>query len=134
MNHLDDIRHATILLVDDTPENLGVLEHALREEGFTVLVARDGESGLAKAQYACPDIILLDIIMPGLDGFATCAGLKADARTKEIPVIFMTVLTETVDKVKGFEVGGVDYVTKPLDHVEVLARVTTHLTMGRLRQ
>lgn len=135
MEYFNEHQHATILLVDDTPGNLGVLDHALRDQGFTVLVARDGESGLAKAQYAHPDLILLDVMMPGgMDGFTTCTQLKADPGTQDIPVIFMTALTDTVDKVKGFEAGGVDYVTKPLQHAEVLARVQTHLTLRNIRQ
>jgi len=135
MNHLDDIQQAaTILIVDDKPANLGVLEHALREQGYTILVARDGESGLAKAQYAHPDLILLDVMMPGIDGFETCRHLKANEATKDIPVIFMTALSDTVDKVRGFEAGGVDYVTKPLQHAEVLARVQTHLALRNIRQ
>lgn len=121
---LNDYR---ILVVDDNPTNLGVIVDFLEEHGFEILVALDGEDGLETAQEAQPDLILLDVMMPGIDGFETCRRLKAEADTHEIPVIFMTALTSTEDKVRGFEVGAVDYVTKPIQHEEVLARVTTHL-------
>lgn len=122
----------TILIVDDNPTNLGVLSDYLRDSGFRILVARSGESALKKVKYATPDLILLDVMMPGLNGFETCRRLKADETTKEIPVIFMTALAEPEDKVEGFRVGGVDYVIKPLHHAEVLARVTTHLRLRDL--
>ncbi|MBA3530655.1 MAG: hybrid sensor histidine kinase/response regulator [Ardenticatenales bacterium] len=128
----------TILIVDDNPTNLGVLTDYLKEFGFTILNARDGEMGLKRAALTRPDIILLDVMMPGMDGFETCRRLKANSETQEIPVIFMTALTTTEDKVLGFEVGAVDYVTKPVQQAEVLARVTTHLRlrdlMRRLQQ
>ena len=89
-------------------------------------------SAIEKAEYAHPDIILLDVLMPGIDGFETCRRLKAEVSTKDIPVIFMTALSETVDKVKGFQLGAVDYITKPVQYEEVLARVTTHLTLRNL--
>ena len=103
----------TILLVDDMPTNLDILVACLSEEGFDVSVAKDGESALEGIDHERPDIILLDVMMPGMDGFETCRRLKAKPETKDIPVIFMTSLSDTVDKVKGFEVGGVDYVVKP---------------------
>ncbi|MBD3562485.1 PAS domain S-box protein, partial [Planktothrix sp. FACHB-1355] len=118
-----------ILIVDDTPTNLGVLFDLLADSGFKVLVAQDGESAIQKVEYARPDLILLDVLMPGIDGFETCCRLKASQSTKDIPVIFMTALTETVDKVKGLRLGAVDYITKPFQHEEVLARVTTHLSI-----
>ncbi|ETW94447.1 MAG: transcriptional regulator [Candidatus Entotheonella factor] len=96
-------------------------------------MARDGENALEQLQHTLPDLILLDVKMPGIDGFETCRRLKASERTHDIPVIFMTALTDTVDKVQGFQAGAVDYVTKPIDHEEVLARVTTHLTLRRLQ-
>ncbi|PSM47055.1 histidine kinase [Chroococcidiopsis sp. CCALA 051] len=122
----------TILVVDDTPTNLEILFDFLTNYGFKILIAEDGESALQKAAYASPDLILLDILMPGIDGFETCSRLKASESTREIPVIFMTALSETADKVKGLQVGAVDYVTKPLQHEEVLARVQTHLRLRSL--
>jgi len=124
----------TILIVDDTPANLGVLFDLLSTAGFDVLVAEDGASAIERAAYARPALILLDILMPGMDGFATCATLKERADTREIPVIFMSALSETDQKVHGFHLGAVDYVTKPFQHEEVLARVTTHLTLYQLQQ
>lgn len=126
-------KQPVILIVDDNPDNLGVLFELLGENNFQVLVAEDGESALTQAEYVHPDLILLDILLPDMDGFTTCQHLKARAETKEIPVIFMSALTDTVDKVKGFQLGAVDYITKPFQHHEVLARVTTHLTLQRLK-
>ena len=125
---------ATVLIVDDTPANISVLLESLNQEGLEVLVARDGESALEQASYARPDLILLDVMMPGLDGFETCRRLKVEQATRDIPVIFMTALAETGDKVRGFEVGAVDYVTKPFQQREVLARVATHLELAHLRR
>lgn len=122
----------TILVVDDTPTNLEVLFDFLNEAGFKVLFAEDGESALAKASYATPDLILLDILMPGMDGFETCRRLKANEITQSIPVIFLTALNDTVDKVKGFTLGAVDFITKPLQYEEVVARVKTHLRLQAL--
>jgi DNA-binding NtrC family response regulator len=123
----------TVLVVDDTPTNVGVLLEMLGREGCRVLVARDGDSALEQAQYATPDLILLDVMMPGIDGFETCRRLKRNARTSDVPVIFMTALGDLEDKVKGFDAGGCDYVVKPFDHEEVLARVRTHLRLEALR-
>ena len=123
----------TILIVDDTPANISVLLDYLHQQGFKVLVARDGLRALEQVKHARPDLILLDMVMPGLDGFETCRRLKAEADTEAIPVIFMTTLSDTTDKMRGFEVGAVDYVIKPFQHEEVLARVTTHLTVRRLQ-
>lgn len=125
-------RDYSILIVDDTLVNLGVVVDYLESYGFGIRVARNGETALKRAQYDPPDIILLDILMPGLDGFETCRRLKAINTTKDIPVIFMTSLTSIEDKVKGFEAGAVDYVTKPLNQAEVLARVKTHLRLRDL--
>lgn len=119
----------TILIVDDNPTNLGVIADYLETYGFEIMIARDGEDALEKAQLLPPDLILLDVIMPGMDGFTTCQHLKAKEATQDIPVIFMTALVETENKVKGFEMGAVDYVTKPLHQEEVLARVMTHLRL-----
>lgn len=128
------VSEQTILIVDDNPTNIGVLADYLEEHGFVILVARDGVSGLDKAAYARPDLILLDVMMPGVDGFEVCRRLKTDAATQNIPVIFMTALANVENKVKGFQVGAVDYVTKPLQQEEVLARVTTHLKIRSLTQ
>ena len=121
-----------ILIVDDTLTNLEVLFGCLTDAGFRILVAEDGASAIENAKYGVPDLILLDILMPGVDGFETCRRLKADEATAEIPVIFMTALTETVDKVKGFSLGAVDYITKPFQQEEVLARVQTHVNLRYL--
>ncbi len=126
--------NSIILIVDDNPDNLSVLFELLSAYHFEVLVAEDGESALSQAEYARPDLILLDILMPNMDGFMTCQRLKANPSTQQIPVIFMSALTETEEKVKGFQLGGVDFVTKPLQHEEVLARINTHLTLTRLKQ
>jgi two-component system, sensor histidine kinase and response regulator len=124
----------TILIVDDTPANLGVLVECLSGAGFALLVAEDGEDALALAENAAPDLVLLDVMMPGMDGFETCRRLKAREQTRDVPVIFMTALTDTSEKVKAFQAGAVDYVTKPIQHEEALARIQTHLTIRRLRQ
>ena len=121
-----------ILIVDDTPINLGVVVNYLESYGFGIRIARSGETALKRVKYNRPDIILLDILMPGMDGFETCRRLKASKATRDIPVIFMTSLTGAEDKVKGFEAGAVDYVTKPLHQEEVLARVKTHLRLQDL--
>ncbi len=123
-----------VLIIDDNPNNLGVIADYLDEYGFRILVALDGEEGITKASYARPDIILLDVMMPMMDGFETCQRLKKIEETKDIPIIFMTALSSTEDKVKGFAVGAVDYVTKPIQQEEVLARVTTHLKIRDLTQ
>lgn len=120
---------ATILLVDDTPDILEMLSYCLETAGFRVLMAEDGASALQIALSELPDLILLDVVMPDLDGFAVCARLKAQASTKEIPIIFLTGRSETVDKVRGFKSGGVDYITKPTEHDELLARIQTHLNL-----
>jgi len=120
---------ATILIVDDTPTNLGVMVGHLEAQGYRVLIAQDGEEGLQRAELTHPDVILLDVMMPGLSGFDVCRKLKSRSSTREIPVIFMTSLTETRDKVAGFAAGAVDYVTKPLQADEVIARIDTHLKL-----
>ena len=122
-----------ILIVDDTPDNLLVLFSYLEEKGYKVLLAEDGESALQIAQSKAPDLILLDVLMPDIDGFETCRRLKAKSSTKDIPVIFLTALSETVNKVQGFKLGGVDYITKPSEQEEVLVRIQTHLNLQRMR-
>jgi diguanylate cyclase (GGDEF)-like protein len=129
-----DCKNFTILIVDDNSTNLRVAVIYLEESGFTVLVAQDGESALKRAKSARPHLVLLDVIMPGIDGFETCRRLKADEQTKDIPVIFLTALSNTEDKVKGFEFGAIDYVTKPIQKDELLARITTHLRIQALTQ
>ena len=124
----------TLLIVDDNPTNLGVLTDYLEEHGFEILSAEDGYAGIEIAQFAQPDMILLDVMMPGIDGFETCRRLKVDEKTQSIPVIFMTALESTKDKVNGFKVGGVDYITKPVQQEEVLARISTHLRIQALTQ
>ena len=131
---LIDYQSYSILIIDDNPTNLRVAVDYLEDHGFEIMVARNGKMGLKRARYAQPDLILLDVRMPNIDGFETCRRLKANAKTKDIPVIFMTALTSTEDKVKGFAVGAVDYVTKPIQHEEVLARITTHLTIRNLQK
>ncbi|GAK55026.1 response regulator receiver sensor signal transduction histidine kinase [Candidatus Vecturithrix granuli] len=125
---------SVILLVDDDPDNLHVLLEALDESRFRTLVALDGESALRQIDYIQPDLILLDVMLPGIDGFETCLRIKQHEEYKNIPVIFMTALAETISKVRGFQVGGVDYITKPVDVAEVLVRVDTHLTIRRLQK
>lgn len=122
-----------VLVVDDNPNTLSLLFDALEEAQFKVLIAEDGKSVLKRIKYLKPDIILLDVMMPEMDGFETCQHLKANEYSKNIPIIFMTALTETVDKVKGFEIGAVDYITKPIQIDEVLVRLKTHLTIHNLQ-
>src|SRR5207245_479952 len=124
----------TILIVDDMPANLGVLTSHLERQGYMAVVAQGGEEGIERARFVRPDLILLDVMMPGLDGFETCRQLKATPATRDIPVVFMTALSDTSDKLTGFAVGGLDYVTKPLDGAEVLARIDTPLTLYGLRE
>ncbi len=121
--------HGTILIVDDNPANLDVLSDFLDSSGFEVLVAQDGYSAIDKVNYAPPHLILLDIMMPGIDGFETCRRLKGNSETQEIPIIFTSALADTVDKVKGLSLGAVDYITKPFQQEEVLARVRLHLKL-----
>jgi DNA-binding NarL/FixJ family response regulator len=127
-------RHANlvVLIVDDVPENLAVLHDALDESGYTVLVANNGMAALERARQTVPDVILLDALMPGIDGFETCRRLRADIATRTIPIIFMTGLTETEHVVAAFSAGGTDYVTKPVRQSEVLARIGAHVQTARL--
>ena len=121
-----DLRGRTILIVDDIPANLAIAVNYLEDNDFNVLVAQDGKEGLGRAQLVKPDLILLDVMMAGLDGFQTCRRLKSIEGTRDIPVIFMTALNDTSDKIKAFAVGAVDYVSKPLQVEELLARIRTH--------
>lgn len=124
----------TLLIVDDIPENIGVLFRFLSSAGFKVLVAQNGEQALEMFDFIIPDLILLDVMMPGIDGFEVCHILKSQEKTWNIPVIFMTALSDTIDKVKGFNLGATDYVTKPIQQEEVLARIHVHLKLHKLQQ
>jgi len=126
----------TILIVDDSAVSTTVLSHFLTLNDFKVLVERSGDEALQFMNSASskPDLILLDVMMPGISGFETCKELKKNTKTQEIPIIFMTALSDTGDKIKAFELGAVDYVTKPFQQEEVLARINTHLTLCRLQQ
>jgi len=122
-----------ILLVDDNPNNLKVLSEAIQGHGWKALIAIDGESAIEQVEYAAPDLIVLDVMMPGgIDGFETCRRLKANSTTQSIPVIFMTALSDSIDKVKGLEIGAVDYITKPFQQEEVIARLKLHLKISHL--
>ncbi|HMR65751.1 MAG TPA: response regulator, partial [Anaerolineae bacterium] len=133
MNH-SPAKQGRILIIDDEPTNLAVLFQYLDQHGYEVFVAENGKSGLGRIQPARPDIILLDVLMPGIDGFETCQRLKENAETRSIPVIFMTALSDTAHKVKGFQVGAVDFVTKPFQYEELLMRLKTHLTIVNLQR
>lgn len=124
----------TVLIVDDSPETLRMLTDALDGAGMTVMVALDGASALRIGEQIVPDIILLDAMMPGMDGFETCRRLKREAQLAGVPVIFMTGLAETEHIVCGLEAGGVDYVAKPIVIAEMLARIKVHLANARLTQ
>ncbi|MGD1918510.1 MAG: diguanylate cyclase domain-containing protein, partial [Pleurocapsa sp.] len=123
-----------ILIVDDTPDNLQLLLLYLKNAGYKILIAQDGKRAIKTAAFYQPDLILLDVMMPGLDGFSTCSHLKNKASTKDIPIIFMTALAETENKIRGFELGAVDYITKPINQDELLARIKTHLSLQDLQQ
>jgi sigma-B regulation protein RsbU (phosphoserine phosphatase) len=129
-----DAPKADILIVDDTPANLRLLSQMLAEQGYQVRPVPDGPLALAATQAEPPDLILLDIRMPEMDGYQVCEHLKADAQTRDIPIIFISALDATQDKVRAFTVGGVDYVTKPFQFEEVLARVETHLALRKLQK
>ncbi|MGB7413651.1 MAG: response regulator, partial [Thermosynechococcaceae cyanobacterium] len=122
----------TVLIVDDNPTNLEVLSQTLIRDGFQVAVAIDGESAIEQVEYDQPALILLDIMMPGIDGFETCSRLRGNPKTQDIPIIFMTALSGTENKVKGFNLGAVDYITKPFQQEEVLARVRVQLKLSQL--
>lgn len=134
MNHSQHSQLASILIVDDTPANLQLLSEMLSQRGYKVRSMPNGQLALESARTLLPDLILLDIMMPGLNGYQVCEQLKANAQICDIPVIFLSALNETVDKVKAFTVGGIDYITKPFQVEEVLARVQTHLSLRQLHQ
>jgi two-component system NtrC family sensor kinase len=125
---------ATILVVDDNPANLNLLSNLLREHGYDVRPAISGVLALKMVGLELPDLILLDVKMPEMDGYEVCRHLNADERTREIPVIFLSALREAIDKVGAFSVGGVDYITKPFQFEEVLARVGTHISLRSMQK
>jgi DNA-binding NarL/FixJ family response regulator len=131
MAALDRMNSDIVLIVDDVPDNLALLHDALDEAGYTVLVATNGESALQRARQSRPDVILLDAVMPGMDGFEVARRIKADFATQNIPIIFMTGLTETESVVAAFAAGGADYVTKPIKPQEVLVRIAAHMQNAR---
>ncbi|RIX49669.1 MAG: response regulator [Rhodocyclales bacterium GT-UBC] len=131
VNPVDRTISDIVLIVDDVPENLSLLHDALDDTGYTVLVATNGESALQRARQSLPDVILLDAMMPGMDGFEVARRLKADFATQHIPIVFMTGLTETEHVVAAFAAGGADYVTKPIRPPEVLARIAAHMQNAR---
>ena len=124
--------HAIVLVVDDSPSTLGLLNEALEQASYTVLVAQSGVAAMALVEQITPDIVLMDAVMPGLDGFETCRRMKRNAGLRSVPVVFMTGLTETEHVIRGLEAGGVDYVTKPMSPDEVVARIGVHLANARL--
>ena len=126
-----DADAATVLIVDDEPLNVDLLEQELGAAGYRTLSATSGEEGLAAAAKTQPDLILLDVMMSGIDGYETCRQLKNAEATRTIPVIFLTALTDTFEKVRAFRAGAVDYVTKPFETEELLARVGTHIALRR---
>jgi DNA-binding NarL/FixJ family response regulator len=126
------MRRDTVLVVDDTPETLGFLTDTLDHAGFTVLIATDGESALSLVEQITPDLVLMDAVMPGMDGFETCRRLKGEKLLAHLPVIFMTGLSETEHVLQGLAAGGVDYVTKPIVIDELLARIRVHLANARI--
>ncbi|MBC8283558.1 MAG: response regulator [Nitrospinae bacterium] len=133
MNDQDNVfSPMKILIVDDTPANIDVLRKFMTESGYDISIAPDGKIALKIINNSKPDLILLDVMMPGIDGFEVCRHLKENDDTKDIPVIFVTAKTETSDIVQGFQVGGVDYITKPFEREEVLSRVKTHLKIQNL--
>lgn len=128
-NH--SVNKGTVLIIDDTPGNLAFLSDTLSEAGYRVLVAIDGHSALEQIGFLHPDIILLDVVMPGIDGFETCRKIKSNPATTDIPILFMTGLGELDNLLRGFDEGGLDYIVKPIKPTEVLARVDVHLTQAR---
>ncbi|RKZ92454.1 MAG: hybrid sensor histidine kinase/response regulator [Candidatus Parabeggiatoa sp. nov. 1] len=125
---------STLLIIDDMPANIAVLLEFLSRDGFKVLASQSGQQGIETAEYAQPDLILLDVMMPGISGFEVCQKLKANPKTQDIPIIFMTALSNTDNKVNGFQLGAADYITKPLQYEEVLARVNTHIKIRKQQQ
>jgi DNA-binding response OmpR family regulator len=126
-----DNTSVNLLIVDDSIDNLKVVGNFLLEKGYNIFVSNDGENALKTLGLNKIDLVLMDIMMPGMDGFEVCGRIKSNPETKHIPVIFLSARVETADIVKGFEVGGVDYVTKPFQKLELLARVDTHVRLKK---
>ena len=133
MNNDTNTNNGNILVVDDTPANLRLLAGILNGKGYKVRPVPNGELALSAARGMPPDLILLDIMMPEMNGYEVCQKIKEDERTRDIPVIFISAINDVLDKVKAFAVGGVDYITKPFQVEEVLVRVETHLAMCQLQ-
>ncbi len=131
---MDHETFGRILITDDDQSNLEELTDFFNSCGYETVGASDGATAIIKAREFLPDVILLDIRMPGIDGYETCRRLKDNDRTRDIPVIFITALSDTIAKVKGFTAGGVDYVTKPFEIEEIVARINTHITLSRLKR
>jgi two-component system, sensor histidine kinase and response regulator len=127
-------RGATLLIVDDKPQNLRLISDFLAEQGFELMLTRSGAQALEKIELSMPDLVLLDVTMPKMDGFEVCRRLKHNARTAALPVIFMTALDDTAHKVEGFRLGAVDYITKPIQREELLARIEHHLQLHSLQK
>ena len=132
--HKNGVHPSKILIVDDAPINVKLMSDMLSKAGYQIVPETNSHQVLVDAQQENPDLILLDIMMPGLDGYEVCRQLKSDETTRDIPVIFMSALTQTNDKLKGFEAGGVDYVTRPFKQKEILARVEVHLALRQAQQ
>lgn len=129
MEHIQE--NDVVLVIDDDQTNIEIIIESLKAAGLTIISARNGEMGIKRAIFSHPNLILLDVMMPGVDGFETCRRLKSEPTTRNIPILFMTALNDEDSKVQGFDVGGVDYITKPVGQREVLARVQTHLNLQR---
>lgn len=129
-----DTSPANILVVDDVEDNLEIVGSLLTFDGYNVQTALSGVEALERVQAVRPDLILLDILMPGMSGFDVCKRLKAEEDTKDIPIMFVSSMGDIESKVKGFKIGAVDYINKPFQHTEILVRVNTHITMGRMRR
>jgi len=134
MHSITSTPKGNILIVDDTPDNLRLLSEMLSKQGYSVRSAISGTAAFMAINTRCPDLILLDINMPQLDGYAVCQQIKACENTCDIPVLFLSAYNEAIDKVRAFQVGGLDYITKPFQVEEVLARVNTHLTLSRIQK
>ncbi len=134
MTSATEQRDITLLIVDDKPQNLRLISDFLAEQGFELMLTRSGAQALDKIELAMPDLVLLDVTMPKMDGFEVCRRLKANARTANLPVIFMTALDDTAHKVEGFRLGAADYITKPIQREELLARIQHHLQLHTLQK
>ncbi|MCP4695285.1 MAG: response regulator [Gammaproteobacteria bacterium] len=134
MNTKPNLQARNILIVDDDIANLKIMAAYLRESGYDSMMAENGKDALEKAQSGSPDLILMDVLMPGMNGFEACQHMKSSKNIKDIPVLFMTALSDIENKLKGFDAGGVDYITKPIQEREMLARIDTHLTLQSLRK